>query len=481
MGRRSQRSRVSQQAKERVKHSVKASDSSDENANRPVDISAAGDKTEAAKRKKGKSLKSETENSLEGEGADAIAAGYASTEVEQNPQTCCSNCKTIFEVSPELLSSSDTRVRCGECLSIFDALTNLRQLSEEGNGALDSELDSELGSEPGDEQARHSSGQAHEDQHTAASRLPDAGAAALAGLANNDSTLDVTYADFGLFSADAALQNVEYLDETVEVQSFDFDDPGSDEELDDTFSETLFAHGPEVDARSILNETDARSDNDDTLLVSALQGATGLAKERPEARLQDSTRSGHDSSLAATLAGDGMDQLLDSLERPQLESPAVEVASRSWKVKGALSLLVILLAIALYGYRERQSLQNSRWLRPVVESFCSVIDCTLAEPVDLDSLQVLKRSVFSHPSIEDALLINIGFINKASFAQRYPVLEIRLTDRNGRLVVKNSFEPADYLDNWAQGDMLAAGQQLDVTLDLDDPGNDAMSFELDFR
>ena len=43
-----------------------------------------------------------------------------------NPQTCCSNCQTIFEVPEELLASSDTRVRCGECLSIFDALINLR-------------------------------------------------------------------------------------------------------------------------------------------------------------------------------------------------------------------------------------------------------------------------------------------------------------------------------------------------------------------
>jgi len=44
------------------------------------------------------------------------------------PHTRCSNCETVFEVSSALLSSADTRVRCGECLSIFDALACLCSL-----------------------------------------------------------------------------------------------------------------------------------------------------------------------------------------------------------------------------------------------------------------------------------------------------------------------------------------------------------------
>ncbi|ASJ71426.1 zinc-ribbon and DUF3426 domain-containing protein [Granulosicoccus antarcticus] len=471
MGRRSQKSRTGQQARERFKHSVKETEGSDDNGAKSVDISAAGG-NDSGKRKKARALKSESEGDFDGDEADAIAAGYASIEVDQNPQTCCSNCKTIFEVSKELLSSSDTRVRCGECLSIFDALANLRQPSDEEAEESDSESSDENAQNVGEE----STG----DGHSVASSLPDASAAALAGLANNASPLDVTYADFSLFSADAALQNVDYLDETVEVQSFDFDDPAGDDELDDTYSETLFAQGPEVDARSAINETDSGSVRDATLVIPAHASAGILVADTGAE--EEGALEHHDDPLSDTIAGDGVDELLESLERAQAQKPPVEVRKTgSWRFKGALLLLAVSLAVALYGYRERQSLQNSRYVRPLLEVVCSVTGCTLEEQVDLDSLQVLKRSVFSHPTIEDALLINIGFINKASFGQRYPVLEIRLTDRNGRLVVKNSFEPSDYLDNWQQGDVFAAGKQLDVTLNLDDPGNEAMSFELDFR
>ena len=132
-------------------------------------------------------------------------------------------------------------------------------------------------------------------------------------------------------------------------------------------------------------------------------------------------------------------------------------------------------------YRERDSFYTNQFIRPVLETACSVLNCVLPEQSDLSAIKVQKRAVFSHPSIENALIINLGFVNEAGFNQRYPILEIRLTDRSGRLVVKNNFLPTDYLDTWREGDMLDAGKRLDISLTVEDPGNTATSFELDFR
>ena len=101
--------------------------------------------------------------------------------------------------------------------------------------------------------------------------------------------------------------------------------------------------------------------------------------------------------------------------------------------------------------------------------------------VDLDALKVLKRSVFSHPTVRGALVIDLAFVNEAEFGQAHPLLEIRLTDRNGGLVVKNSVEPSEYLDQWQEGDTLNSGERLDVSLTVEDPGQTATSFELQFR
>ena len=39
--------------------------------------------------------------------------------------TCCNQCGTKFEISAELVQSEDPSVRCGECLSVFDACAQL--------------------------------------------------------------------------------------------------------------------------------------------------------------------------------------------------------------------------------------------------------------------------------------------------------------------------------------------------------------------
>ena len=412
-------------------------------------------------------------DALDDESADDIAAGYTSIEADQSPQTCCPNCKTIFEISPELLSSTDTRVRCGECLGIFDALANLRlQDDKEGD---------ELDSRPVDKDTDTDGKQSDTGNERSATDESDPRDPSVIGTAANDASLDVTYADFGLFSPDAALPEIDYLDETREVPAFDFDDPGGDDELDETYSETMFAHGPEVDARSAIDDTDAgNAENHEPTASEMPEDSEGNPLTAGQSAADD-TAGRFDATLSDSHTGDELDDLVGSLRQPESDIIVEENPVGSWWLRGVLSLLVLCLVAGLYGYREREALQHSRFLRPALESVCSVIGCTLAEPVDLASLQVLKRSVFSHPKLDNVLVINIGFVNKASFNQRFPVLEIRLTDRIGGLVVKNSFEPSDYLDNWQPGDVLDAGKRLDISLNVKDPGNKAMSFELDFR
>ena len=177
--------------------------------------------------------------------------GRASTysDVTGTPQTCCTTCRTVFEVSPELLSSSDTRVRCGECLSIFDALANLRDPRDE---TLDADAltaaDDAFRTDIGDETLADMSS-----EHGVAD---EADVTDLAELADETGSLDVTYSDFDLFSGDAQLPEVAYLDETVDTPEFDFDNVEPDE--DETFSDTLFAHDATVESSASADARERR-------------------------------------------------------------------------------------------------------------------------------------------------------------------------------------------------------------------------------
>ena len=164
---------------------------------------------------------------------------------DKMPQTCCSTCQTVFEVSPELLASSDTRVRCGECLSIFDALINLRKdrTSEEDSTVLDEDgipLDAH-------EFLEQSESDVTDDYHKTRESASHTLAADPQQIAPKESVaLDLTHTEYDLFSGKAELPDVAYFDLTQEMDSLNFDEPDGDE----TFGDEIFAHdltmGPTV-------------------------------------------------------------------------------------------------------------------------------------------------------------------------------------------------------------------------------------------
>lgn len=485
MGKRRKKSRPGSAADPAVSH---ASGEIDDN---PVEDDAMSDETPIHGQDAfDSSLDDELTN---GTGA-AIDSDTGRKDTDLNPQTCCSNCQTVFEVSLELLSSSDTRVRCGECLSIFDALANLR----DSDGADDELLfDSEgniIDSVANGNQAVVAMARSANNTFHTASSLQSAGAAALAGLSNDASALDITYSDFDLFSSEAGLPEVAYFDQTRETPNFAFDELAED--VDETFSDTLFAQDVTVDARSALHAADESDETGDlqnialdsdidyvsdegpreTLIFNYRERETrlpGQGASNPEITMNDSADTSSSAAEAAARAG-----LLPREDVPMIEAGK---ARSAWWMRSVLFLLVLLLAGSLYAYRERATLQYNPYVRSLLVKACEVFPCSVPDQVDLASLKVLKRSIFSHPTLDNVLIIQIAFVNQAEFSQAYPVIEIRLTDRVGRLVVKNDVKPADYLDSWQEGDVLDIGKRIDINLNVEDPGRTATSLELDFH
>ena len=456
-----------------------------------------------------------------------------------NPQTCCSNCQTVFEVPEDLLASSDTRVRCGECLSIFDALINLRDqdaaeqrlrerdvdlsrlehgpasaagVVEESVELIDSQTLDELSATRSEQTVGRVvdadfSGASSESHGELTSGPSDVEAASVAGLANDTASLDVTYSDFDLFSEDADLPEVAYFDQTRDTPDFDFDSIELDE--DETFNDTLFAHDVTVDARHGLLESGQGSD------VDALAGGLGRnadfvtdeGNRTPIVftyRDSDDDSGGAVDSTTTTLdASESMPETIAIASNADVDRDAepsdsdADVAEDSavaglpislpedkkspWLLRSLMFLSLCVLASGLYIARERNTLRNNPIARPILVAACAVFKCEVPQRVDLSSLRILQRSVYSHPTIDNALVINVAFRNEAAFDQQYPVLVIRLSDRNGRLVAKRDFLPADYLEQWQISDTLDAGKRLDISLEVNDPGHSARSFELDFR
>ena len=99
----------------------------------------------------------------------------------------------------------------------------------------------------------------------------------------------------------------------------------------------------------------------------------------------------------------------------------------------------------------------------------------------LPNLSVYQQQVWGvtgEPGASGTLRVRASLMNASAQLQPYPLLRITLTDRFGNRIGSRDFAPAEYLGK-PMVRMLAPGERVDATLDIQDPGKDAEGYELD--
>jgi hypothetical protein len=79
------------------------------------------------------------------------------------------------------------------------------------------------------------------------------------------------------------------------------------------------------------------------------------------------------------------------------------------------------------------------------------------------------------------LLLNATIVNRAQQAQAYPDIQVRLFDIDNAVISERRFRPTDYLTSTStmRGGM-TPGAFLRFSLEMLDPGDRAVGFELEF-
>ncbi|MEJ2384210.1 MAG: zinc-ribbon and DUF3426 domain-containing protein [Xanthomonadales bacterium] len=101
---------------------------------------------------------------------------------------------------------------------------------------------------------------------------------------------------------------------------------------------------------------------------------------------------------------------------------------------------------------------------------------------DLDQIRLVSRQLIRHPTDPRLLRLQATIVNRATRRQPYPQIEVTLFGASGERISSVRFDAKDYL---APGSDRSRGMTpqayLPLTLDFDDPGDDAVGFEIDFR
>ena len=144
-----------------------------------------------------------------------------------------------------------------------------------------------------------------------------------------------------------------------------------------------------------------------------------------------------------------------------------------------LALLTLGLAGQLF-FGERATLAANAQLRPVVETACDAIGCSLPPWREPTAFTMLARDVIAVPERPGVLRVQASFRNDARWAQPWPALVLTLSDADNRTLGTRRFEPRDYLGDAPASSLLAPGQATQLAFDIVEPAPNVVAFDFRF-
>lgn len=119
--------------------------------------------------------------------------------------------------------------------------------------------------------------------------------------------------------------------------------------------------------------------------------------------------------------------------------------------------------------------------RPWVDDFCILAGCSSDLERDLAAIKILNRNVYTHPNVDNALIITSSFVNVSERTQPFPQLQIIMLDTQGEIVAMRRFSPRDYLvDKELTATLMQTNQPVGARLEVLDPGSTVIAYEIEF-
>lgn len=159
-------------------------------------------------------------------------------------------------------------------------------------------------------------------------------------------------------------------------------------------------------------------------------------------------------------------------------APQVRDRRRTLLRGAAILGLSLLLALQLLLSDRAALAADARW-RPLLAMLCGGLGCELPPWREPQAFRVVERDVrATHPGV---LRVSARVRNDARWPQPWPILVLTLSDANGQRVAMREFLPRDYHGGAPTSSQLASGQTVALSMDIVEPGPQAVAFTFDFK
>ena len=369
--------------------------------------------------------------------------------------TQCPDCATVFRVTADALRSAQGNVRCGVCSTSVNALENLSEepfrtgpereeppapedtiTVEEMPGTENIELSTVAEAAPAEEQSFEFDGDAADLDRLfvqmPATELQHMAAAARAGEPPAAVTIDP-----GVVAA--ALS----VNDDGDAKMLPRNDDRFEVDLDATDEHPIL----------VLDESDEAVEPDPF--------------KTPRILIPDAMRKGLAQEAAASTAN-----------APDFDEPVPEHERRRWPWALGIAFLMLALGAQVVHGRRNELVLNPA-IGPLIAQVYSLLGMSITAQTDLATYELRQWGAASDATQPGRLLLRASIVNRAVYAQPYPLLRLALQDRFGTTVGLRDIEPADYLPGTGTGSLLEPGQRADAEIRIVDPGKDAVGFEMD--
>jgi predicted Zn finger-like uncharacterized protein len=342
--------------------------------------------------------------------------------------TRCSACGTVFRVVQDQLKVSEGWVRCGRCKEVFNALEALFDLEREAPpqwkpppGAPGSPGASSGTSEPRVPETAGMSADppSREDDTHDGPAVGDAFASSQATQASADALAEARHEADGVWAERAAT------------------DPATPSPAAAT------SPAAAMGVATAVPSTPAAVDEGDSVPEDPRDFAD--ARFNADFALDDETDAASPATQTAAIAGPSPDEapafLREAPARPRGHRPAVRAGL------AALAALLVLLLAGQAAYHLRDEFA-ARWpqTRPALATLCGWLDCRIEAPRRIDDISVESSSLtLANPGgAGDAMRLSLALRNHGDVPLAAPMVDLALTDGNGRVLSRRALGPADF-------------------------------------
>jgi len=440
--------------------------------------------------------------------------------------TRCPNCGTCFRITEAQLNTAKGAVRCGSCLQIFRALENRVDGKKANPGASAS---TNPAAKPARAPAAKPQTQEPPDQAalfaaspSAPAASPDPAPAASPFAEENDDDILISdempldeidseekHPDFGdglsvnFLEMGGWAPSSKSLFEREPRAPADDDEDDEKEEPDESWAISLLEDEHEEAATAPAKETDRTKDKPTRVTPAPFSHHKESHHKEPNRTEPEQLHqppgtdpeSGEDSDHEPSFGSaiDEFDDFFDGhgenliRERRNLLSaiqpePVVfpSYQGRNWRrllLWGGLSVLGLLALIGQIAWFQFDTLSRHQPYRSLYTSICPLLNCQVPALAAPELIRTSNLVVRTHPQAEGALVVDTILLNTASFRQPFPDLTLTFSDRHGQTVASRRFRPQEYLAGELAGHkLMPSNQPIHLTLEIEDPGPEAVSY-----